>query len=113
MHIIQIDWTKYVLQVEDVLPGYLVRPVPNVLVILPPPQLWAVVLLVEHRLHEEGVEEVRPSPPRLLCAELLIAPCEAVVQEVVYDLVAQPLAGAQGLHAPALDGVSSLVDKDL
>ncbi len=50
---------------------------------------------------------MRPSPPRLICAELRIAPCEAILQEVVYDLVIQPLAGAQGLHAPTLERVSS------
>ncbi len=63
---------------------------------------------------------MRPSPPGLICAELLTAPREAILQEVVHDLVIQPLAGAQGLHAPTLDRVSSSLvvggagpDKDL
>jgi hypothetical protein len=29
---------------------------------------------------------VRPSPPRLLCADLYAATLEAILQEIVYDL---------------------------
>ena len=53
------------------------------------------------------------SPPQLLIAELLVAPCKANLQEVIYDLVLKPLSGVQSLHAPALDRVGVLAGKFL
>jgi len=90
--VIEVDWTHNVLQVEYVLPWHLHRPPLDILVIVLSPQLLIIVLLVKHILNEEGVEEVRASPARLPLAHLLVAPCEANPQEVIYYLIVEPLA---------------------
>ncbi len=56
---------------------------------------------------------MRSSPPWLLLAELLVAPCEAMLQEEIYDLVNKPLFWEQSLHAFAVDGLFILAGKYL
>ncbi len=53
------------------------------------------------------------SPPWLLLGELLVAPCEAVLQEEIYNLVDKPLFGEQSLHAFEADGLFVLAGKYL
>jgi hypothetical protein len=95
MLIIQIDWNEYFAQVKDVLPRDILWPAPKGLMIVPPPQFWIIVLLIKHCLHKERVEEVSLFPPRLLLAELLIMPCKANLQEVIYDLVVNSLTAIE------------------
>mmetsp|Transcript_8212 Transcript_8212/g.20199 ORF Transcript_8212/g.20199 Transcript_8212/m.20199 type:complete len:259 (+) Transcript_8212:372-1148(+) len=105
VRIIEVDGTDDVLEVKNILPRHLLRPALHVLVIIPPPQIPIVILLVEHRLDEERVEKVRPPPSRIPRAQLLVAIREAVLKEVVDDLVVEPLSGEERLHGPALDAV--------
>ena len=58
MQIVQIDRTHYIPQIEYILTRHLLPPPFNIPVIVLPPQLWIVILLVEHGLNEERIEEV-------------------------------------------------------
>mmetsp|Transcript_12100 Transcript_12100/g.25553 ORF Transcript_12100/g.25553 Transcript_12100/m.25553 type:complete len:313 (-) Transcript_12100:110-1048(-) len=105
MHIVQVDRTHNISQIENILPRHFLRPSLDIIVIVPPPLGRMGIFVVEHGLHEVTIEEMRPLPPRLRRTQQLIPLGQTILEKVIDDFVVDPPSRLQGLHARTLDRV--------